>query len=623
MAMRKFIGVAGFGLLGLLSSTAQAAPCAGFTDVDDTSQFCGNVTWLKNRGITLGCTSATLYCPNDFVSRLQMAAFMNRLGDSLFPLTCAAGQVMKWDGLQWACANDAIGGGGGGGTVTSVAAGTGLTGSPNPITGAGAINIAPGYQLPQACTNGQVPKSNGTGGWVCGTDNAGTGTGTVTSVTATGGGGLATTPGGGISTSGSVGIASGGVQTAMLADSAITNAKIAPGTIAADRLVASQQLPSCVDGQVLRRSGGLWICGSLPPTISTVDSGGSVGGFTGMAIGTDGFPAVSYYDYTNADLKVAKCVNVACTGSATISTVDSAVSVGQSTAMVIGTDGFPVVSYADGTNGDLKVAKCLNAGCTGSATITTVDSGGDVGYSTAIAIGNEGFPVVSYYDLTNGDLKVAKCANAACAGSATITTVDSGGDVGRSTAIAIGTDGFPVVGYYDATNADLKVAKCVNAACTGSATITAVDSAGLVGASTAIVIGADGFPVVSYYDFGNGNGALKVAKCVNAACSGSATITTVDSLGNVGHYTAIAIGTDGFPVVSYYDVTNSDLKVVKCSNAACTGSAARTTVDSVGSVGLYTAIRIGTDGFPVVSYYDATNADLKVLKCSNAACLAP
>ena len=173
--MRKLIAVAGLGLLGLWSTAAQALPCAGFTDVEDTSPFCGNVTWLKNRSITLGCAPG-LYCPNDFVSRLQMAAFMNRLGDSLFPLTCAAGQVMKWDGLQWACANDAIGGGGGGGTVTSVAAGTGLQGSPNPITGAGSINLAPTYQLPQACTNGQVPKSNGAGGWACGTDIAGAGT---------------------------------------------------------------------------------------------------------------------------------------------------------------------------------------------------------------------------------------------------------------------------------------------------------------------------------------------------------------------------------------------------------------------------------------------------------------
>ncbi len=59
------------------------AVCSGFTDVDPASAFCANVKWLKNRAITLGCTSATLYCPTAVVSRLAMAAFMNRLGTAL------------------------------------------------------------------------------------------------------------------------------------------------------------------------------------------------------------------------------------------------------------------------------------------------------------------------------------------------------------------------------------------------------------------------------------------------------------------------------------------------------------------------------------------------------------
>jgi len=75
-------------LLGLLSFTlapaAMAAPCAGFTDVEDTSGFCANVEWIRNRGVTVGCTGAT-YCPGDAVNRLQMAAFMNRLGTALTP----------------------------------------------------------------------------------------------------------------------------------------------------------------------------------------------------------------------------------------------------------------------------------------------------------------------------------------------------------------------------------------------------------------------------------------------------------------------------------------------------------------------------------------------------------
>lgn len=64
---------------------ALAAPCSGFTDVDDASVFCPNVDWLRNRAVTLGCTSATLFCPADLVSRLSMAAFMNRLGVALTP----------------------------------------------------------------------------------------------------------------------------------------------------------------------------------------------------------------------------------------------------------------------------------------------------------------------------------------------------------------------------------------------------------------------------------------------------------------------------------------------------------------------------------------------------------
>src|SRR5688572_20237196 len=75
--------------LALAPNPALAAPCAGFTDVEDSSIFCGNVAWLKNRAITLGCTSATTFCPVDAVSRLAMAAFMNRLGTALTPVQLA------------------------------------------------------------------------------------------------------------------------------------------------------------------------------------------------------------------------------------------------------------------------------------------------------------------------------------------------------------------------------------------------------------------------------------------------------------------------------------------------------------------------------------------------------
>ncbi|MFO1303331.1 MAG: tail fiber domain-containing protein [Burkholderiales bacterium] len=112
----------------------------------------------------------------------------------LLPITsCANGQITRWISGAWSCSNDSDSGG----TVTSVATGTGLSGGP--ITISGTLSLAPGYQLPQSCTNGQVAKSNGSGGWACASDAVGSGT--VTSVTA--GAGLT---GGTITTSGTIAV---------------------------------------------------------------------------------------------------------------------------------------------------------------------------------------------------------------------------------------------------------------------------------------------------------------------------------------------------------------------------------------------------------------------------------
>jgi hypothetical protein len=63
------------------------ASCGGFTDVTGTDIFCNSTDWLRNRGVTVGCTSATLYCPTDVVTRASMALFMQRLGDAIAPTT--------------------------------------------------------------------------------------------------------------------------------------------------------------------------------------------------------------------------------------------------------------------------------------------------------------------------------------------------------------------------------------------------------------------------------------------------------------------------------------------------------------------------------------------------------
>jgi 20S proteasome alpha/beta subunit len=341
----------------------------------------------------------------------------------------------------------------------------------------------------------------------------------------------------------------------------------------------------------------------------TIDSDNGVGLNTSIAIGDNGNPVISYYDNTNGDLKVAACTNPGCTGTPTITTIDSDGNVGRYTSIAIGDNGYPVISYYDFTNDDLKVAACTTADCTGTPTITTVDSDGNVGRYTSIAIGNGGNPVISHWDFTNDDLKVAACTATDCSGTPTITTVDSDGDVGYYTSIAIGDNDNPVISY-DSANGDLKVAACTTTDCTGTPTITTVDSDGDVGYFKSIAIGDNGYPIISYYDASNDD--LKVAACTTTDCSGTPTITTVDSDGDVGYYTSIAIGSNGYPIISYWDVTNDDLKAAACTTTGCTGTPTITILDSINDVGRDSSIAIGSNSNPIISYYDSTNGALKV-----------
>lgn len=347
-----------------------------------------------------------------------------------------------------------------------------------------------------------------------------------------------------------------------------------------------------------------------------------VGYDTAIAVGFDGLPVISYRDATAGALKVAKCANADCTGVSTITVVDDPGNdVGHQTDIAIGNDGLPVISYGDFTAGALKVARCANAACTGAATITLVDGPPRlVGLDTSIVIGADGLPVVSHLDSTAFALRISHCANAACTGVATSTTVDdTASNVGRYTAIALGADGWPVISYRDDTARALKVAKCANVACTGTVTISTVDATADVGRFSSIAIGNDGRPVISYADYDAGS--LKVAHCANAACTGTATLTTVDNTTNLVGATSIAVGIDALPVIGYGDVMAGVLKVAKCANFACTGASTITVVDDpVNRVGSFVSIAIGDNGRPVMSYHDATAGALKVAKCANGAC---
>jgi hypothetical protein len=161
------------------------------------------------------------------------------------------------------------------------------------------------------------------------------------------------------------------------------------------------------------------------------------------------------------------------------------------------------------------------------------------------------------------------------------------------------------------------VAHCNNQICTSAITNT-IASTGDVGLWSSLNIGSDGFPIISYYDT-QPNMDLVIAHCNDVICS-SSTHYPIDTDGDVGSYSSITIGSDGLPIISYHDLTNKNLKVAHCSNLSCT-SVSIVSVDTSAQVGTYTSITIGTDGFPIISYQDIFHQGIKVTHCSNPFCI--
>ncbi len=370
---------------------------------------------------------------------------------------------------------------------------------------------------------------------------------------------------------------------------------------------------TCGATQVVINDDG-WRCASLrltrsgqaTPAVNRVYV--AEGGIdTSVAIGVNGNPIISYHDWTTDDLELYVCADGNCTAG--VSEVLVAGAIPDSTSVAVGTDGNPLIAYHNESDGHLDLYVCADALCTSGTNRTLVEDGSP-GNEASMALNADGNPVIAHFESDLDDLQLYVCGDPACASGTDRKLADIGS--GSDTSVVVSADNNPVIAYVDDFNDDLMLYVCGDSACT-SGTKRRIRNGGAtaVGDNTKVALSADGNPIIAHLDTWNDGtniSGLDLYVCGDAACTSG----TNQKLVNVdGVDFSLVVGSDGNPIITYFDNDQDDLRMYVCADGSCTTGMSHA-LDTGGNVGRDSSVAIGVEGNPVVSYYDADNEDLKM-----------
>ena len=228
--------------------------------------------------------------------------------------------------------------------------------------------------------------------------------------------------------------------------------------------------------------------------------------------------------------------------------------------------------------------------------IVPVNSGGNVGMYSDIAIDSLDRPHISYYDIGNGYLKYAYWTGSTW----DIKSIDASADVGRYTSIALDSLNMPHISYYDATNTSLKYAK--KNPISGNFIYTTVDSVDRAGQCTSIAL--DGtIPHISYFTDNGQKGKIKYA----TKPGDTWIIETVDTdLGwsNNG-YTSIALDSNKKPHIAFFKSPGSSdyLRYAKKPDATWLVETVDQDLLTYQATGYYPSLALNSNNYPRISYW--------------------
>ncbi len=262
-------------------------------------------------------------------------------------------------------------------------------------------------------------------------------------------------------------------------------------------------------------------------------------------------------------------------------------------------------------------------GATAPWFIEPVDSALGVGSHVSIAVDPEsGTTYISYYDTANKDLKMARYVgsggNCSADSNWSCETVDSSGDVGKYSSIAIDpTTHLPAIAYWRTSPTNLKLAT----AWSGGWDIITVDEDS--GSYASLKIDATGTAHIAYH---GSYGGLKYAKHVSGGsgnCGGNNYQCDVIHQGNgVGYYPSLALDVTGHPRIAYHE-GGGGLWYAQPSNPGNCGPGNYWDCSSIYAspgAGTYASLDVDNANTPHVAYYDAGKLMYAVLKGPNGNC---
>ncbi len=253
----------------------------------------------------------------------------------------------------------------------------------------------------------------------------------------------------------------------------------------------------------------------------------------------------------------------------------------------------------------------------------TVDAAGNVGRYVSIAFGPDGNPLMAYEDFTNADLRFTRCTTLDC--SVTRTRTLDTATVGSGTAIIRGADGFPLIAYQEGLPGNsLRLYDCDDLDCT-TGTVRQL-LASVKPTSITMALGGDGLPLIAFRS--GTDDALGIYHCTSADCS-TGTAQTVTATSGAGESASLFVGFDGLPLIAHHDTVDDDLDLYRCTAPDCS-TGRNTTLVSTGRVGAYASIAGTLFGSPVIAHQSWTltpgpfpsvaDTDLELYRCFDPAC---